>query len=725
MIRYPIEIGAFVVAFAAYALMCAPGVTWMDSGELAAAAYTLGGAHPPGHPLHSLLGKLATLVPIGEIGFRIALLSAASMAAAVAGCVALARALVKPAPVALVAIAVLAILAPVPQVNATRVEVYGPAAALVVWAMVCAVRYVRAPAGERHLRPALLCAFLCALAAAVHPLIAAAAALPMAIAIAARTPLPRLPRLAAASVALGLLGLAVYLYLPVRASAATPPLLMWGQPDSAGALFDLIRAPAYQGNFELAGWPARLAGLMVLLGEGFGLGLLFGGLIGLSFAAMTGLRGALLPLGGALAVLAAAATQSYANPDMPGYVLPALLFLAAGTAPLFEAVARVLPDASQDWRWRNATAAVLALPLIAVGAAAPEARATGSGFRRGDAPLRLWSDTVALTPPGPALYFATGDHGLFPAQYERLVAGGRPDVAVASPELARDAWFLRHVKRLGPELYVPYVDDGIAGNIAERLAVSNLRQGRPVAASVPSFGRLASTHAAAIGRAYLLRLEPADALGPALPPPPFRGPIGSRVAGEIGLTRALYEAERGRIAEGARAAGLEDRFGPEGMAALASARPSAERPALYGLLPRLGPVFIFGPWQREVLGDDFAWVAGLPDAELEADAPASRLLHARWRALLRGELDPDQAIEGLGPEAALATARMLAVTRRLEAADQVLRDLLARDESAEALVLHGMVLDRAGRSDEARAAWSRALELEPGRTDAAALLEPR
>jgi len=81
------EGAVFAIAAALYVVLAAPGVGWMDSGELTAAAWSLGGAHPPGHPAHSLLGKLASLAPLGEIAFRVNLLSGVAMAAALAGVV--------------------------------------------------------------------------------------------------------------------------------------------------------------------------------------------------------------------------------------------------------------------------------------------------------------------------------------------------------------------------------------------------------------------------------------------------------------------------------------------------------------------------------------------------------------------------------------------------------------------------------------------------------------
>ncbi|MBI5883921.1 MAG: DUF2723 domain-containing protein [Elusimicrobia bacterium] len=63
----------------------APGVTFGDSGELAAAAANLSVAHAPGYPLHALLGHLlGSAVPWGGWAYRTNLLTAILTAAALA-----------------------------------------------------------------------------------------------------------------------------------------------------------------------------------------------------------------------------------------------------------------------------------------------------------------------------------------------------------------------------------------------------------------------------------------------------------------------------------------------------------------------------------------------------------------------------------------------------------------------------------------------------------------
>jgi tetratricopeptide (TPR) repeat protein len=55
--------------------MC-PTVYLGDSGELTAAAFSLGIAHGSGYPLYTLIGKLFCLIPVGNIAFRMNLMSA-------------------------------------------------------------------------------------------------------------------------------------------------------------------------------------------------------------------------------------------------------------------------------------------------------------------------------------------------------------------------------------------------------------------------------------------------------------------------------------------------------------------------------------------------------------------------------------------------------------------------------------------------------------------------
>src|SRR5512147_1708949 len=80
----PVPLAVLAVVFVVYAWTAAPGMMWLDAAELTTAAATLGIAHPPGHPIPSLLGKLLALVPLGDVAWRVNLASALAGAIAAA-----------------------------------------------------------------------------------------------------------------------------------------------------------------------------------------------------------------------------------------------------------------------------------------------------------------------------------------------------------------------------------------------------------------------------------------------------------------------------------------------------------------------------------------------------------------------------------------------------------------------------------------------------------------
>ncbi len=64
-----------VTSLAFHTWLAARTVTGDDSGELITAAATGGVAHPPGYPLCTMLGRLFSLLPVGEVAFRVTLVS--------------------------------------------------------------------------------------------------------------------------------------------------------------------------------------------------------------------------------------------------------------------------------------------------------------------------------------------------------------------------------------------------------------------------------------------------------------------------------------------------------------------------------------------------------------------------------------------------------------------------------------------------------------------------
>ena len=71
-----LSVAIFLAFTALYIGTLCPTVYWGDSAEYIITSFTLRNAHSTGYPLYSLLGKAASLVPLGTIAFRVNLLSA-------------------------------------------------------------------------------------------------------------------------------------------------------------------------------------------------------------------------------------------------------------------------------------------------------------------------------------------------------------------------------------------------------------------------------------------------------------------------------------------------------------------------------------------------------------------------------------------------------------------------------------------------------------------------
>jgi hypothetical protein len=73
-----------VSALALYIRTLAPSLLWGDSAEFQTLSYTLGMTHPSGYMTQIMLGKLFTYIPLGNIAYRVNLMSAFFGALAVA-----------------------------------------------------------------------------------------------------------------------------------------------------------------------------------------------------------------------------------------------------------------------------------------------------------------------------------------------------------------------------------------------------------------------------------------------------------------------------------------------------------------------------------------------------------------------------------------------------------------------------------------------------------------
>jgi 4-amino-4-deoxy-L-arabinose transferase-like glycosyltransferase len=117
-----------------------PGLLPGDSGEFQTMAILLGHTHPTGYPVYLALAKLLTLLPIGEIAWRVNLFSALMAALTVAGVYAAGRLLTGHRAVAAASALALAV-SPTFWSQAILAEVYTPGAAFLIWILVALLRW--------------------------------------------------------------------------------------------------------------------------------------------------------------------------------------------------------------------------------------------------------------------------------------------------------------------------------------------------------------------------------------------------------------------------------------------------------------------------------------------------------------------------------------------------------------------------------------------------------
>jgi hypothetical protein len=373
---------------------------------------------------------------------------------------------------------------------------------------------------------------------------------------------------------------------------------------------------------SLPGLDGSLTATLAATGKGPAAIVVGAGLIGVGFGALTN-----LPYARWLAIFVGIAAVHDVIVGASGAAVVLVCVFAIAVAILPAAIVRVAARDGSAVR-RNAIAAAAAVPLVGA------AFGVGALLRVDDpgvSPAQLARDLENGVPPGPGTFVTTRSTSWVVLDYAAVIAGARPDLALVPPLPPTEA-------------------DAVVANM--------LRANRIAASDAAGFGRLDIRRAIPRRRGFQLvgvaPGRPSQVEGPAL----YTSEIGRQQAILLALERARFEAASDRLDVAARAAGLAGtRFNASDLAVLAATTPIAERPALFGLLPNgdLPP----GPWLLDLFGDDLAWVAGLPIAEVPAGAPMPRRLHAKWRAILSGTAKPDDAdIAAMGADAVRATKEL-------------------------------------------------------------------
>lgn len=236
------SVALFLLTFAFYLSgQCGTIPSYRDSGDLIAAIHTLGIAHPPGYALYVLVGKLfVTLLPFGNVAYRVNVMSA-FFAAATVGI--LYRALRGVAKNWILIISVLLFATSPAVIALARVaEMYTLAAFLAAAILLCLQR--------DSSRSFCVAALLLGLGLSVHPtlifLIPLFVSVYRRIGVSANgNSVTPSRRHAVTPILCFLLGLSVFLYLPIRASQH--PLVNWGDPSSWRNFWRVVTRADYGG----------------------------------------------------------------------------------------------------------------------------------------------------------------------------------------------------------------------------------------------------------------------------------------------------------------------------------------------------------------------------------------------------------------------------------------------------------------------------------------------
>jgi MFS family permease len=247
----------FLVALAIYIRTMLPGTSFWDTGEAQTVPPTLSIFHPTGFPAYTLLGWLWSQLPIGEVAWRMNLLSGVCVAGAAGLGVLVTGQLVEERHRVTVAaaagIAGLAFaFASEPWRNAVRADVHAIHAlfaTLIVWLLVswASARRAGSPRADRWL---LVAALTFGVSMSNHPLTGL-----MAFGIAAwlfivDPDIWRRWRLILGCALLVAVGLAIYAYIPIRANIAPEPPLFYARPTTWDRFRYLVFAEQFRDLFR-------------------------------------------------------------------------------------------------------------------------------------------------------------------------------------------------------------------------------------------------------------------------------------------------------------------------------------------------------------------------------------------------------------------------------------------------------------------------------------------
>ncbi|MBK8257440.1 MAG: DUF2723 domain-containing protein [Polyangiaceae bacterium] len=438
--RSALFVGA--ISFFLYLLTLAPSVTCEDSGELITAAATGGVAHPPGYPVYTMAARFFTALPIGNIAYRVNLMSAVFGALTAALTVLVAHEIAAFRTGANSGKSASPVIAPMMAglfvagsrdfwAQSVIAEVYTLNGALLAASLLCLLRGTRL---QKTIYLPMVGALTGLSLAHHYPL--ALLALPSLVVFLFRgqKPLLKHPAWVAYSAFLVAFGLTAYLYLWAVAQSA--PALNWGEPSTAARLWEHVTRSAYrkaefQGDLSLSDklsfaglflrlWTTQWTPPVLLVFLPLGIyklrdlptvrDLLLG-IIGLTAFGLIVIPG--YPYN-------AENIQRFDELYLPVYLASALI-MAEGATALVSYLELRMKDAQRPLWIATASAAIF--PVIM--------HFSYNDLSEHD--LAEKYNRAALNQLEPnALYLTSGDYTSFPALYLHVVEGLRPDVILAN-----------------------------------------------------------------------------------------------------------------------------------------------------------------------------------------------------------------------------------------------------------------------------------------------------